>query len=146
MPKKNYPNLTLPKTALATFKKKALASPDEILAFLVGSITKENDVITKIKVHDIVYPNIEEYGANYVTYDVNDLIRVQLQVQPDQVIGTIHSHPDEEPHISKEDIITAEKTGELVMGIFSYWKTGARRRTSFDFYYGARILKYGNVE
>jgi len=146
VPKKNFPNLILPKAALATFKKKALASSDEILAFLVGSITKENDAITKITVKEIVYPTIEDYGANYVTYDVNDLIRVQIQVQPDQVIGTLHSHPDEEPHISKEDIITAEKSGELVMGIFSYWKAGSRRRTSFDFYYGARILKYGNTD
>jgi len=146
VPKKNFPKLSLPKAALATFKKKALATEDEILAFLVGSITKENDQITKITVRDIVYPNLEEYGANYVTYDVHDLIRVQLQFQPDQVIGTLHSHPDEEPHISKEDIITAERSGELVSGIFSYWKAGSRRRTSFDFYYGAKILKYGNIE
>lgn len=145
MPKKNCPKLTLPKAALATFKKRALASPDEILAFLVGSITKENDTITRIVVRDLVYPDIESAG-NYVTWDMNDLIRVSVQVQPDQVIGTIHSHPDMEPHISKEDIETGQKNGELVMGIFSYWKPGTRRKTSFDFYYGAKILKYGNID
>lgn len=145
MPKKSLPKLILPKAALATFKKKALASSDEILAFLVGSITKENDTITRITVREIVYPTIEA-GANYVTYDVNDLIRVQVQVHPDHVLGTLHSHPDEEPHISKEDVVTAEKTGELVSGIFSYWKAGSRRRTSFDFYYGMHILRHGNTD
>jgi len=145
VPKKNSPKLALPKTALAVFKKRALATEDEILAFLVGSITRENDQITKITVRDLVYPDIEAAG-NYVTWDMNDLIRVSVSVQPDQVIGTIHSHPDEEPHISKADIETGQKNGELVMGIFSYWKAGSRRRTSFDFYYGAKILKYGSID
>jgi proteasome lid subunit RPN8/RPN11 len=145
VPKKNLPRLVLPKAALAGFKKRALATEDEILAFLVGSITKENDTITKITVRDIVYPDIEAAG-NYVTWDMNDLIRVSVQVQPDQVIGTIHSHPDEEPHISKADIETGQKNGELVSGIFSYWRVNSRRRTSFDFYYGAKILKYGNID
>lgn len=145
MPKKLYPKLILPKSGLTLFKKRALATQNEILAFLVGSITKENEKIVKITVKDIVYPDIESAG-NYVTWNMNDLIRVSVSVQPDQVIGTLHSHPDDEPHISKADIETGQKSGELVSGIFSYWKAGRRRRTSFDFYYGAKILKYGNIE
>lgn len=132
--------MILPRTAIQGFKRRALTSPDEILAFLVGSITKENDTITKITIKDIIYPDIES-DSGYVSWDLNDMIKIQVQVQPDQVLGTIHSHPDEEPHISKADIETAEKYGELVSGIFSYWKAGSRRRTSLDFYYGAKLLR-----
>lgn len=132
--------LILPKQAIANFKKRALATEDEVLAFLVGSITKENDVITKIVVKDLVYPKVDA-TPDGVTWDMNDMIRLQVQVQPDMILGTVHSHPDESPHISKADIETAEANGELVSGIFSYWKVDQRRRTSLDFYYGAKILR-----
>jgi len=141
MPKKNLePRLILPKAAIAGFKRRALTSQDEILAFLVGSITRENDTITKIVVKDLVYPDVQA-ASGYVTWDLNDMIKIQVQVQPDQILGTLHSHPDEEPHISKADVETAVKYGELVSGIFSYWRVGSRRRTSFDWYHGAVLLK-----
>lgn len=135
--------MILPKTAIQAFKRKCLANEDEIVAFLVGSIIKENDVVTKIVIADLVYPDImpDDSSGDYVTWDVNDMVKIAAKVQPLQILGTVHSHPDEEPHISKADIETAEKYGELISGIFSYWKAGSRRRTSLDFYYGARLLK-----
>lgn len=75
-----------------------------------------------------------------VNYNLIDLMKLQLEIAPKQVLGTIHSHPGYEPHISKQDIISAEH--EKVFGIFSYWASqgGSRRRTSLDWYYGARRL------
>ncbi len=111
----------------------------------MGSITKENDRITKITVVDLKYPKIEGADGYYVTWDINDMIRIQVEAQPNQILGTIHSHPNDEPHISKADIETAEKYGEVVSGIFSYWGSGRRRRTSLDLYYGPKILAYRTI-
>lgn len=140
--KDSTPRLILPKMAIQNFKRRCLASEDEILAFLIGSVTKENDVVTKIVIADLAYPDIkpEDASGDFVTWDVNDMVKIAAKVQPLQILGTVHSHPNEEPHISKADIVTAQKYGELVSGIFSYWKVNSRRRTSLDFYYGAKLL------
>lgn len=75
-----------------------------------------------------------------VNYNVEDLLKLQVRIAPKAILGTIHSHPGYEPHISKQDVISAKN--EKVFGIFSYWPsaTGLRRHSSLDWYYGAQRL------
>ncbi len=92
---------------------------------------------------ELYYPP-QEAGEDYVAWRPNDLVRLQAQIIPRAVVGTIHSHPNYEPHISREDIKTSEQFGELVMGIYSYWRANPgdrRRRTSLDWYYGCKMLR-----
>lgn len=114
-----------------------------MLAFLIGTITKENDNVVCVTVEDLYYPP-QEAGEDYVSWQPNDIVRLQAKVLPRAILGSIHSHPNCEPHLSVEDIKTAEQFGDTVVGVFSYWKPtedSRRRVTSLDFYYGARMLE-----
>lgn len=147
MPKQNTgpktPHLILPINAIRTFKQKALRSKHEVLAFLIGSITKENDVITSITVEELYYPP-QETGKNYVSWNPNDVVRLQAQILPRHIVGTLHSHPGYEPHISKDDVATSECFGDVISGIYSWWRSdnSTKRLTDLTFYYGAKVLPY----
>jgi len=144
VPKKNTGLIIkLPPTALRKFKQRALRSKHEVLAFLVGSITKENDVITSITVEELYYPP-QEAGRAYVSWNPNDVVRLQAQILPRAVIGTLHSHPGYEPHISRADIQTSGDFGDVISGIYSWWggSNSTKRMTDLTFYYGVKILDY----
>jgi proteasome lid subunit RPN8/RPN11 len=119
-----------------------------VFAVLVGTIVKENDTITEIRVEDIDYPpTIADHHS--VEWNATDVLRLQVAVLPRQVVGTLHSHPGYDPHISKQDIASSYAFGEVVMGIFSWWKESTEdkiRQTSFDWYCGIRPLEVGIVE
>lgn len=141
--KPSPPLLQIPRPQIALFRSKALKSKNEVLAFLIGTITKENDTIVCINVEELFYPP-QVAGTNYVEWRPNDIVRLQAQVLPRAVVGTIHSHPNYEPHISREDIRSSEQFGDVVCGIFSYWRPvpAARRRvTSLDWYYNCKMLE-----
>lgn len=143
MPKKpTGPTIRLPQSQLRTFKQKALRSKHEVLAFLIGSITKENDVITSITIEELYYPP-QEAGRAYVSWNPNDVVRLQAQILPRHVIGTLHSHPGFEPHISKDDVATSQHFGDVISGVYSWWysNNSTKRLTDLTFYYGATIIE-----
>ena len=113
-----------------------------MFAVLVGTIVRENDTITEIRVEDIAYPPVEA-TEDYVTWNPNDVVRFQALILPRQVVGTLHSHPESEPHLSKQDIESSHELGEVVFGVFSWWQPqgGKVRRTSFDWYSGLRRME-----
>lgn len=130
----------LPVKQIAAFRRKALASKNEILAVLVGRLIYKGKHLTEILVEGLHYPE-QEVTRDSVTYDTIDIVRLQVEVLADeglQVLGTIHSHPGYEPAISKQDIIAAKY--ETVFGVYSFWGTGRRRQSSLDWYYGAQRL------
>lgn len=111
-----------------------------MLAVLVGSLLRRNEVLEEIRVEDLVYvAQAATHGS--VSYNPQDIIKLQAHILPLVVLGTLHSHPGCPPHISKEDLDSAERGGETLFGIYSYWQAGAKRRSSLDWYYGAQRLK-----
>ena len=136
------PTLQIPRAQLQLFRSKALATKNECLAFLIGTIVKENDVITQVNVEELYYPQVVA-GEDYVEWRPNDIVRLQAQILPRSIVGTLHSHPDYEPHISKQDIVASEQFGDVVCGIFSYWRPSGKRRrlTSLDWYYHFKMLE-----
>lgn len=108
---------------------------------MVGTILKENDVIVGVVVEDLAYPKIDT-SPDGLEWEFMDMVKLQALVHPKVVVGTIHSHPDCPPHISKQDILDAVKWGEVISGVFSYWtpEGNTRRRTSLDFYQGLKPI------
>lgn len=123
-----------------------MRTKNEILAALVGTITKENEVIVKVEVEAIVPLHLNHSTPNEVVIDPVDMAKLMVAVQPKVVVGTLHSHPEcEVIALSPLDIKAAEEWGEVVSGILTYWTPeGSKRRVArYDWYYGAKPL---NVE
>lgn len=126
---------------MTLFKRRAAASSHEVLAFLIGTITKENDKIVAVAVESLYYPP-QDKGRDYVEWNPTDVVRLQAQILPKAIVGTLHSHPSAAPHLSREDIQTADQFGEIISGVYSYWKVDGRRRTSLDWYYGLHTIRH----
>jgi proteasome lid subunit RPN8/RPN11 len=130
----------IPESALASFKRRAMRSEDEIFACMVGKVFRENARIVRIDVENFYYPSVDS-GEDWVRVPVEELIDVQKVVESTgaTLVGTIHSHPACEPGLSPEDIHSAARMEEAVFGVFSWWRPedSVRRRTQFDFYLGA---------
>jgi proteasome lid subunit RPN8/RPN11 len=125
--------------AITAFKRRALkAKTHEVLGVLVGRVKG------KIYVDDIIYPTqvaytVEESGnikqhdeTMCIEYDPAEFKKIK------GAIGTIHSHPDREPGISKSDMDAQSQDGDIVYAIYSFWKKkdAQRHSTSLDFYCG----------
>lgn len=129
--------IVLPQKQIAAFKRRALATKDELLVALIGVQTRD-----EIVVEEIYYPQQTVRTPNECNWRLTDIVHLQMQVLPRQILGSLHSHPECAPHVSKEDIESACALGEIVFGVFSYWRepNSKRRRTSLDFYVGARRI------
>lgn len=129
--------IEMPQVLRRSYQRRALASPNEVLGLLVGTTLKENDKLVEIRITDIIYPPVQS-TADEVVWNPQHIIRLQVQVLPFQILGTIHSHPNCEPGLSKEDLVSAREYEETISGVFSYWvpKGGVRRKSSLDFYCG----------
>ncbi len=105
---------------------------------LVGHTNAE-----EIVVEDIYYPPQVLRTPDACSWRITDIVKLQMYILPKQVLGSLHSHPNCTPAVSREDIQTAEAYGESVFGVFSYWrdKPGQRRKTSLDFYIGAQHIE-----
>lgn len=137
--------LILPKAALQRFKQRALRTSNEILAALVGTITRENDRITRVVVEEIFYPRLDESSPEGCAWNLLDLAKHQIRVQPRVIVGSIHSHPYVDYiGLSRDDLETAEHYGEIVFGVFTYWKPADKRNreTSLDFYCQGKPIKF----
>lgn len=108
---------------------------------LVGRLVYKNSRLLQIIITDLQYPDVEA-TEGMVMYDSAEVVQMACLAanQGQQVLGTIHSHPDYEPHISKEDIISAKY--EILFGILSYWTPDGsrRRRVSVDWYYQGKLI------
>lgn len=113
---------------LANFKRRALRSSKlEILGVLVGRVKG------KVYVDGIVYPKHVDTTEECVNYYPEEFKCIP------GAIGTIHSHPDREPGLSRDDMTSQSTDGDVVFAVFSFWKKdgGSRRSTSLDFYCGS---------
>ena len=136
--------MLLPKAALQKFRQRALRNKNEILGALVGNVTRENDRVTRVEVDEIFYPRLETSTPEACQWNLLDLTKHQIRVQPRVVIGSIHSHPNT-PWIglSKDDLASAEFYGEIVFGVLTWWKPeGKRREAELDFYCQGKPIKY----
>ena len=127
------------------FRSRALRTSNEILGALVGTITRENDIITRVLVEDIFYPRLDESTPENCAWNLLDLAKHQIRVQPKVILGSIHSHPYVDyVGLSREDLECADHYGEIVFGVFTYWKAKDKRNreTSLDFYCQGKPIKY----
>jgi proteasome lid subunit RPN8/RPN11 len=117
--------------ALESFRRKALRNPDrEILGVLVGKVRG------KVRITDIVYPT--QSARETEDHFCVDYYPEEFDKIPG-AIGTIHSHPSTQPILSKEDMVTQGRDGDVVFAVYSFWQKegGKRRSTSLDFYCGS---------
>lgn len=101
--------------------------------------------MTRISIEEIFYPRLEESTPEACRWNLLDLAKHQIRVQPKVVLGSIHSHPNVDYiGLSKDDLDTAEAYDELVFGVFTYWhRTGEKRsKTSLDFYCQGKPIKF----
>ena len=134
----------MPKAAIAKFKQRALRTENEILAALVGTVTRENERVTRVQVEDLYYPLLIASSAEECNWSLSDLAKHQIRIYPKAIIGSIHSHPNTETiHISPDDLKSAAELQEIVFGVLTWWKPeGQRRETSLDFYCQGKAIKY----
>jgi proteasome lid subunit RPN8/RPN11 len=115
---------------LDSFKRRALkVYPREIFEQVVGRISGTQARIFAFR--DL------EHVANrrdvVVDEDMNPMTEGEDESRFD-ILGTIHSHPQDTIEPSELDWETMKTDGELVMGICSIRKTAKRRFVSFAFF------------
>jgi proteasome lid subunit RPN8/RPN11 len=115
---------------LDSFKRRALKMyPSEIFEQIVGRISGNQARIFAFR--DL------EHVANRrgiaVDEDMNPMTEGEEEKLFD-ILGTIHSHPQDTIEPSELDWETMKTDGELVMGICSIRKTAKRRFVSFAFF------------
>ena len=116
------------KKDLSAFKQAARSRKYEIMGVFTGKLNITKGLVT---VTGIEYPEGIEEHRDHVSYPSDMFSRVK------NAIGTIHSHPESEPGLSREDMITQANDGDIIFGIFSWWKKKGRLHTSLDIYAGS---------
>lgn len=144
MPKKvKLPELVIAKGPIAAFRRKALRTDNEVLAACVGTVSRQGNHVTKVVIEDLAYPMQATATPDQCAWDLLRLAELQIAVQPKQIVGSLHSHPNEEViHRSAEDVESAFTLGEVIYGIFTWAKVkgGKRRRTDLSWYWGQTKL------
>lgn len=125
--------LHVPPRLLYGFRRKALATDKEILAWLIGEGYREGKKTT-IELTDLYYPAL----AVQTEVEVNAV----PQTKPIGWLGTLHSHPQCATHLSPADVNGAVMDGELIFGIFTYYKYQDRKKraTSMDWYAPGKVV------
>lgn len=94
---------------------------------------------------DLLYPPVKATSCQIeYLWSNKDLKKLAAEIAPLRVIGTLHSHPGYEPHISKTDMLSFGELGEAVLGIYSYWMPSpeaARIKTDLTFYTSISTVK-----
>jgi len=115
---------------LDSFKRRALkVYPREIFEQVVGRISG-----TQVRI--FAFRDLEHVanrGDVVVDEDMNPMAEGEDESRFD-ILGTIHSHPQDTIEPSELDWETMKTDGELVMGICSIRKTAKRRFVSFAFF------------
>jgi hypothetical protein len=124
--------LTYPERGLTGFKRRALATKNEILAFMVGDVRWTKTGVLYTKVNEFYYPELHISTPYHV---------VSKEEPPAGCIGTIHSHPDHNAvGPSPDDIRGAVMDEEYVYGIYTWWARGRKRRMTYMNWYAPEKL------
>ncbi len=119
---------------LGSFKRRALrAYPREILEQVVGKI-----VATQARIY--AFRALEHEGSKNVVVideDVNPMTEDNEGLRF-QILGTIHTHPQDTVEPSELDWHTMKQDGELIMGVCAIRKAAKRRFVSFAFFNPSR--------
>ncbi len=119
---------------LDALKRRALKLyPREIFEQIVGRISGPQARIFAFR--DLEH--IAHNGNVYTDEDMNPMTEGEEEKRF-QILGTIHSHPQDTVEPSELDWETMQKDGELVMGICAIRKTAKRRFVSFAFFGAGR--------
>ncbi len=115
---------------LASFKRRALkAYPREILEQVVGTI-----VGTQARI--FAFRDLEHEGQKRTVLmdeDINPMTEGEDGLRYD-ILGTIHTHPQDTVEPSELDWQTMRQDGELIMGICAIRRTTKRRFVIFAFF------------
>ncbi len=115
---------------LDSFKRRALKRyPREIFEQIVGRISGAQARIFAFR--DLEHTTTR--GTVYIDSDMNPMTEGEDESRFD-ILGTIHSHPQDTVEPSALDWQTMHKDGELVMGICAIRRTAKRRFVSFAFF------------
>ena len=115
---------------LDSFKRRALkVYPQEIFEQVVGRISGTQARIFAFR--DLEHT--ARKGDIYTDEDMNPMTEGEDESRFD-ILGTIHSHPQDTVEPSALDWETMQKDGELVMGICAIRRTAKRRFVSFAFF------------
>lgn len=109
------------------FRRKARATPNEILALLVGRrVSPEKLVVTSFKYPLIKTSSPTSINPDYASYES---VYEVAKLEGLKVLGSIHSHPNCLPVLSHADIRGHIKNNDLVSGIVEV--TNRRTRVVF---------------
>jgi len=115
---------------LESFKRRALkAYPREVFEQVVGRVSGNQAQIFAFR--DLEH--VASRGDVIVDDDMNPMTEGEDESRFD-ILGTIHSHPQDTVEPSELDWETMKTDGELIMGICSIRKTAKRRFVSFAFF------------
>jgi proteasome lid subunit RPN8/RPN11 len=115
---------------LDLFKRRALkVYPREILEQIVGRVVGNQARI-------FAFRELEHTATKREVVTDDDLNPMTEEEEESlfDILGTIHSHPQDTIEPSDLDWETMKKDGELIMGICSIRKTAKRRFVSFAFF------------
>lgn len=115
---------------LTKFKRRALASVDELYAYIIGEVYRKHGAMC-IRITDLHYPEV---------IATNDEV-TPVEFHPD-AIGSIHSHPNVEYIAqSSNDFNSAIMDGEKIYGIYSFGSMPGRRKfSSLDWFSPGRVV------
>lgn len=116
----------LHKSQLDYFRAKARNTPNEILAYLIGSATRK-----EVIVDCFLYPvlTLSTPMALEIDADSTGIIRELAAAQGLHVVGDIHSHPNDAPVMSATDYSDHKINGNRISGIVEV--TNRRTRVVF---------------
>lgn len=108
--------VSLNKSQLDWFRRKARDNPNEILAFLIGRRISPY----KVRVEQIVYPKLAVSTPLEVTAVDGETHAIgEKYSNLGTLIGDIHTHPDAPPTMSHGDFHDHKRNGYIVSGIVS---------------------------
>ena len=120
------------KRILDGFKRRARkVYPLEVMEIVVGEIRGEDTVVLSFQAVD----HIASEGE--IAVDDEDFLNTEQERYRHDVLGTIHSHPNDTVEPSLRDKRSAKKDGEVIYGICAITRSPAGRRyVSWGFWDG----------
>jgi proteasome lid subunit RPN8/RPN11 len=116
------------------FRRKALATNNEILAYLLGTTWKNDDGILCVEVEELYYPEL-------IVQNETTVQAVGGRIK--NCVGSIHSHPNVEAiGPSMEDHHSAILDNEIVWGVyyFSPPRKSGRRQTALQWLAPGKVV------
>ena len=113
------------------FKRRSLRRyPSEFIEIILGKIRESDVYLYALEEfeHTATDRNIETDDDAHPAQDQDDYRH--------KILGTIHSHPEDDFRPSLLDKRTAKQDGEVIYGILAIRKKGSRRFVSWGFWEG----------